>query len=104
AGFLHGLLNGVEHRTVQVLLSAAAGNHAAHDIGAVGDGLLGGERGFFAGGSLHDQSSIAIYQYAHPIVPNDCAASLTTFWAASSMSCPTVKLSPESPRTGLPRP
>src|SRR5688572_21012620 len=79
-----------------MLLSAPSRYNSAHDVGAIGDGLLRMEGSFLAGESLHDQSSIFVYQYAHRL---SCyAASLTTFCAASSISCPTVKFRPESTR------
>ena len=47
--------------------AALAGHHAAHHIGAVGDGLLGVERAFLAGEALHEQSCILIDEYAHSV-------------------------------------
>ena len=75
----HRLRHGIEHRQVQMRRAAFAGRHAAHHVGAVGDGLLGVERAFPAGESLHDQSSVLIYQYAHACFLY-CAASFDYFF------------------------
>ena len=50
---------------VQMFGPALARHYAAHYLRAVSDRLLRVERAFLAGESLHDQSSILIYQYAH---------------------------------------
>ncbi len=53
AGGFDAFGDGVEYRTIEVLLATFAGSDSAHYIGAVGDGLLGVEGSFLAGESLH---------------------------------------------------
>ena len=89
---LHGVRNGVEHRQVQMRLTALARRHAAHHLGAVSDGLLGVETCLRAGEALKQDSSVLIYQYAHALTS---LAASTTFSAASRIPSATVKLNPE---------
>src|SRR5690625_4478176 len=64
---LHGLTNGVEHRPVEVSLTALAGRYAAHQFRTVFDHLTGVERPFRAGKALDDQPDIIANEDAHRI-------------------------------------
>ena len=65
AGLAHRVVHGIEHRQAQVLLAAAPGRHAADQLGAVGERLLGMEGALLAGEALADDPGVLVDQNAH---------------------------------------
>src|SRR5690606_4785595 len=65
AGLDDGIGDGVEHRQAQVLGAALARRHAAHDLGAVLDHLLGVEGALGTGEALDDDLGVLVDQNAH---------------------------------------
>src|SRR5690606_24466916 len=57
--------DGVEHRQAEVLAAALARRHAADDLGAVVDHLLGVEGALGAGEALDDDLGVLVDQNAH---------------------------------------
>src|SRR5438876_9137961 len=90
-GRAHRVLHGVEYRESQMLLSAPARGHAAHQLRAVGDRRLRMKGSLLAGKSLADDARIAVDQDAHAL---PFAASATTLRAASVRSLAAVIVSP----------
>src|SRR6202171_3777321 len=80
-----------ESRQSQVLLSAAARSHAAHEPGAVGQRCFRVKGALLAGKSLADHPGVAVDQNAHAL---PFAASATTLRAASVRSAAAVIVSP----------
>src|SRR4029077_13621606 len=91
AGLAHRVLDGVEHRQSQVLLSATPGGHAAEEFGAVGERGFGVKATLLAGESLADDARFRVDQNAHAL---PFAASCTTLRAASVRSDAGVIASP----------
>ena len=60
AGFVDGLLHGVEDRPALMGGSTFARRHATDNFGAIFGAALGMEGAFAAGNSLHDQASFFI--------------------------------------------
>src|SRR5262245_15030971 len=67
AGFVRSFLHGVEHRTVELGGASLTRRHTAHDVGAVGDHLLGVEAADVAGKALDDDGILLVNQYTHDI-------------------------------------
>src|SRR6185437_11701084 len=99
AGLSHRLADGVEDRTIEMLLSAFARRDTTDHVGAIGNRLLGVERALFTGEALDDEASLFIDEDTHYFLP---PAAATTFSAASLMPSAMVKLKPESRRICLP--
>src|SRR5882672_9812328 len=91
AGRAHRLPHRIEYRQSQVLLSAAARSHAAHELGAVGQRCFRVKGALLAGKSLADHPGVAIDQNTHAL---PFAASATTLRAASVRSAAAVIVSP----------
>src|SRR2546429_8176829 len=87
AGCAHRIAHRVEYRQSQVLLSAAARSHAAHELRAVGERGLRVKCALLAGESLADHPGVAVDQNAHWATS---AASATTLRAASVRSAAAV--------------
>src|SRR6202140_2714284 len=91
AGRAHRVPHRVEYRQSQVLLSAAARSHAAHEPGAVGQRCFRVKGALLAGKSLADHPGVAVDQNAHA---PPFAASPTPLRAASARSAAAVIASP----------
>ena len=65
AGFFNRFFHGVEHRQVQVGLTAFARSNAADDFSAVSQSLFGVESTVFTGETLNQYFGVFINQYAH---------------------------------------
>src|SRR5262249_7939702 len=90
ARLAHRVLHRVEYRKTQVLLPAAAGSNAAHELRAVGERGFRVKGALLAGEALADHAGVLVYENAHA-----CPfASATTFRAASVRSAAGVILSP----------
>ena len=93
AGLGDRIMHGVEHRAVQVGGATLARGHAADQVGAIGDCLLGVKGALLAGEALADDLGVFVDQDTHQ------AAAPTTFSAASVRSCAVSRLSPLPRRT-----
>ena len=67
AGFLHGIGHGVEHRQVEMFLTAAARRDAADHLRAVLDALFAVKRALLAGEALADHARVLVDENAHVI-------------------------------------
>src|SRR6185437_2993543 len=69
ARLLHRILDGIEHRQAEVLLTPAPRRHATNELRAVGDGLLGMEGALLPGEALADHLGVLVDQNAHACKP-----------------------------------
>src|SRR6185312_11103452 len=99
AGLVDRLMDGVEHRQIEMLAAAFAGRDAADHLGAVGDRLLGMEGALGAGEALADHLGVLIDENRHH---TDSFTAATTFWAASARSLPETMGRPDWARIFLP--
>src|SRR5271163_4346310 len=91
---LYSFLNGIEHRTFQVLGPTFAWGYATNDICPVFNHLLRMKSSFASRETLHDETRFFVYQHAHRAPP----ARATTFCAPSFMPSAIVKFRPLSRR------
>ncbi len=60
-GLAHCFMHRVEYGTLQMLLPPFSRSYTTHQLGAIGDGLLGMKGSLFAGETLADHFGITVY-------------------------------------------
>ena len=68
-GLAHGIVDRIKDGTVEVPGAALARGDAAHQLGAVGDGLFTVEGALLAGKALANDTGVLVNQYAHVSFP-----------------------------------